>query len=193
LLNKSNFLKNQLVNVNDEPRQLSAKNAKLLNCAKSNWGNAKIRMLEQRIEQDLKTALLAGDSRRISTLRVLKSVLLNVKVASGKRESGLDDDVVIGILNKEAKQRQESADIYITCGDQVRADAELEEKAIIEIYLPAQLSEAEITAIIDKVVSDSGATGQAAMGQVIGLVKQQTHGAANGSVIARLTKERLGL
>ena len=69
-------------------------------------------MLEQKLEQDIKSALLAGDSQRVSTLRQVKSVILNVKVASGKRASGLGDDEVLPILAKEAKKRQESADLY---------------------------------------------------------------------------------
>jgi hypothetical protein len=148
-------------------------------------------MLEQKIEQDIKTALLAGDSRRVSTLRGLKAVLLNVKVATGKRESGLSDEEVLTQLSKQAKQRQESADMYVQGGDQSRADAELAEKAIIEAYLPAQLSEAEITKLIDEVITETGASGQAAMGQVIGQVKQKAGAAADGSVIARLVKEKL--
>jgi uncharacterized protein YqeY len=149
-------------------------------------------MLEQKIEQDIKAALLAGDARRVSTLRGLKAVLLNVKVATGKRDSGLSDDEVLAQLGKQAKQRQESADMYVQGGDQARADAELAEKAIIEAYLPAQLSEAEITKLVDDVISKTGAAGPRAMGQVIGQVKQQAGAAADGAVIARLAKEKLG-
>jgi uncharacterized protein YqeY len=148
-------------------------------------------MLEQKIEQDIKTALLAGDSRRVSTLRGLKAVLLNVKVATGKRETGLSDDEVLVQLGKQAKQRQESADMYVQGGDQARAEAELAEKAIIEAYLPAQLSEAEIIKLIDEVIAQTGASGQAAMGQVIGQVKQKAAAAADSAVIARLAKEKL--
>ena len=148
-------------------------------------------MLEQKIEQDIKTALLAGDSRRVSTLRGLKAVLLNVKVATGKRETGLGDEEVLAQLSKQAKQRQESADLYVQGGDQVRADNELAEKAIIEEYLPAQLSEAEVAKLIDDVIKETGANGPQAMGQVIGQVRQKAGAAADGSVIARLTKEKL--
>ncbi len=148
-------------------------------------------MLEQRIEQDIKSALLAGDSSRATTLRGLKATLLNVKVATGKRDSGLSDDEVLPVLAKQAKQRQESADMYVQGGDQARADAELAEKAIIEAYLPAQLSEAEIGKLIEDVISKTGAAGSQAMGQVIGAVKKQAGAAADGAVIARLAKEKL--
>lgn len=149
-------------------------------------------MLEQQIEQDLKTALLAHEAVRVSTLRGLKNVILNDKVATGRRGTTLNDSEVIELLSKEAKKRQESADLYIQGGDKDRADAELNEKAIIETYLPAQLSDEEIGVIIDEVIKQAQAQGQApVMGQIIGLVKQRTVGTADGAVIARLVKEKL--
>ena len=93
-------------------------------------------MLEQTIEQDLKTALLGGDGVRVTTLRGLKAVLLNVKVATNKRDTGLGDDEVLAQIGKQIKQRQESAEMYVQGGDQGRADKELAEKAILEAYLP---------------------------------------------------------
>ena len=149
-------------------------------------------MLEQKIEQDLKAALLARDSQTVSTLRGLKSALLNLKVATGKRESGLGADEVIAVLSKQSKQRQESADLYLQGGDQARADAELAEKKIIDEYLPAQLSEEELLPIVEKAITDSGAAGPADMGKVIGAVRGQTAGQADGALIARLVKEKLG-
>jgi uncharacterized protein YqeY len=150
-------------------------------------------MLEQRIEQDIKTALLGGDSQRVTTLRGLKSVLLNEKVAKGKRESGLSDEEVLPILAKESKKRQESADLYKQGGSQDRADAELQEKAIIDAYLPAQLSEEEVAQLVREAIADTGATGQADMGKVIGAVRAKSGAQADGAVIARLVKEQLGL
>jgi uncharacterized protein YqeY len=148
-------------------------------------------MLEQQLEQDIKAAQLAGDKQRLTTLRGLKAVLLNVKVATGKRDSGLNDEEVLQHFGKQSKQRQESADLYVQGGDQARADAELAEKAIIDAYLPAQLSEAEIGGLIDEVIAQTGASGLQAMGQVIGQVKAKAGAAAEGAVIARLAKEKL--
>lgn len=148
-------------------------------------------MLEQQIERDIKTALLAGDSLRVSTLRGVKSVLLNVKVATGKRETGLSDNEVLAQLAKQSKQRQESADMYVQGGEQARADSEMTEKAIIDAYLPAQISEAEITKLIEDVIAQTDAEGMSAMGQVISQVKQQAGATADGSVIARLVKDKL--
>lgn len=150
-------------------------------------------MLEQTLEQDIKTALLAGDKQRATVLRGLKSTLLNVKVAEGKRESGLTDEEVLPVFAKQSKQRQESADLYVQGGDQVRADAELAEKAIIDAYLPKQISEDEIGAIVEDVIKQTGASTQQDMGKVIGAVRAKTAGTADGAIIAKLVKEKLGL
>ncbi len=148
-------------------------------------------MLEERLEQDIKTALLAGDKVKATTLRGLKATLLNVKVAEGKRDSGLSDDEVVQVLVKQAKQRQESADLYVQGGNQEKADAELAEKAIIEAYLPEQMNSADLAKLIDEVIAQTGASGPQAMGQVIGQVRAKAGATADGAVIARLVKEKL--
>ena len=148
-------------------------------------------MLEQRLEQDIKAALLAGEKFKAMTLRGLKAVLLNTKVALNKRDSGLTDEEVLPIFAKEAKKRQESADLYVQGGNQEKADAEIAEKAIIDAYLPAQMSEADLIALIDTVIKETDAAGSQAMGQVIGQVKAKAGPTANGGLIAKLVKEKL--
>ena len=148
-------------------------------------------MLKARIDQDLKTALLAGDKVLATTLRGLKSVILYVEVAKGLRDEGLGDDEIIVLLSKEAKKRQESADLFRQGGNQEKAAAELTEKKVIEAYLPSQLSDEELSGIVDKVIEDLGVSGSGAMGQVIGVVKQKTAGQADGGRIAQIVKERL--
>jgi uncharacterized protein YqeY len=147
--------------------------------------------LEQKLEQDIKTALLSGDKVRATTLRTLKAVLLNEKVAKGKRDSGLSDEEVQAVLTKEAKKRQESADMYKQGGSRDRAQAELAEKTVIDSYLPEQLGEAEIAAMVDEAISRTGAAGSQDMGKVIGQVKGKAGAAADGAVIARIAKEKL--
>jgi uncharacterized protein YqeY len=148
-------------------------------------------MLKQQLEQDLKTALLAGDKDRALILRGLKSVILYDEVAKGVRDEGLPDDEILALFAKEVKKRQESADLYRQGGYEDRASAELAEKAIIETYLPQQLSDEELIAVIDAAVSETGLSGMQAMGQVIGLVKQKVGSQADGARIAKLVKERL--
>jgi uncharacterized protein YqeY len=148
-------------------------------------------MLEDKLEQDIKKALLSGDSTRANTLRVLKATLLNEKIRSGKREQGLSDDEVIAILSKEVKQRQESADLYTKGGNQAKADAEMQEKTVIEEYLPERMSEEMVAEIVNEVIKQIGAESQSAMGQVIGAVRKRIGPAADGALIARLVKEKL--
>lgn len=147
--------------------------------------------LEEKLEQDIKAALLSGDKVKATTLRGLKSALLNVKVATGKRESGLTDEEVLAVLAKESKKRQESIEMYKQGGSEDRAQAETTEKAVIDAYLPAQLSEEEIAKAIDEAISQTGAAGPQDLGKVIGKVKGSLGASADGAVIARLTKERL--
>ena len=147
--------------------------------------------LEQQLEQDIKAAQLAGDTFKLTTLRGIKATLLNVKVATGKRDSGLTDEEVLPLLAKESKKRQESADMYKQGDATERAEAELAEKAIIDAYLPAQLGEAEIADMINEVIAATGAQSPADMGKVIGQVKAKAGAAADGAVIARLAKEKL--
>jgi uncharacterized protein YqeY len=148
-------------------------------------------MLEDKLQQDIKTALLAGDSVKATTLRGLHATLLDLKIKEGKRDSGLNDEEVLRVFAKESKKRQESAEMYKKGDAQERADAELTEKAIIDAYLPEQLSEEEIAKMADQVISESGASSMADMGKVIGLVKSKAGSAADGSVIAKIVKEKL--
>ncbi len=148
-------------------------------------------MIKDRLDQAIKKALLSGDKQRALVLRGLKSAILYEEVAQKVRETGLDDAGITLILQREAKKRQESADLYVQGGNQERAEAELAEKAIIQEYLPAQLDDAAIQAVIEEVITEVGDSSPAAMGRIIGGVKQKTAGAADGAVIARLVKERL--
>jgi len=148
--------------------------------------------LRQQLDDDVKAAMLAGDSLRVETLRGLKTVILYADVAAKKRDTGgIADDEILTLFAKEVKKRQESADLYVQGGSQERADKELAEKAIIETYLPTQLSEAELAEIIDAAIKEQGAEGMQAMGKVIAAVKAQVGNSADGSVVARLVKERL--
>ncbi len=147
--------------------------------------------IKEQIEQDIKQAMLSGNKTLVTTLRGLKSAILNAEVAKGARASGLPDTEIIDILAKEAKKRQESADMYNQGGRPESADAEMTEKQVIEKYLPAQLAESDISQLVSDVIAEQGASGMQAMGQVIGVVKQRTAGSADGAVIARIVKEKL--
>ena len=148
--------------------------------------------IKEQIDADLKTAMLGGDKIMATTLRGLKSAVLNVEIAKGSRETGgLSDQEIIELFSKEAKKRQESADLYVQGGNQERADAELLEKRVIEQYLPTQLSDEELQAVVDKVASVMGGITQAQMGQAIGQVRAQVGAAADGGRIAAAVKGKI--
>ena len=134
--------------------------------------------------------MLARDTTKVSTFRGLKSTFLYAKVAAGTRDKELTDDKAIRLLQKEAKKREESADLYAKGGENGRAEQELSEKKIIEQYLPAKLSEEKLVEAVDSVISANPGFN---MGQTIAEVKNKTAGTADGADIARIVKEKLGL
>ena len=147
--------------------------------------------LKELVNNDLKTALLGGDSFRTQVLRGLKATILNEEVASNKRDTGLDDSIIEQLIAKEVKKRNESAEIYDSAGRLDLAENERLESKILSAYLPLQLSELEIKEVIDRVINDLNVTASSAMGQVIGQVKKELGNTADGSIIAKLAKDAL--
>lgn len=147
--------------------------------------------IKQQLDAHLKQAMLAGDKTLATTLRGLKSSILYAEVAEGKRDEGLSDQEIIPLLQKEAKKRQESAELYLKGNREEKAALEQAERQVIEKYLPAQLTDEELVAIIDVTISSAGMTSVQDMGKAIGLVKTKTEGRADGGRIARFVKERL--
>lgn len=148
--------------------------------------------LKQQIDADLKTAMLGGHKVLTTTLRGLKAAILNTEIAENKRSEGLNDDEVIGILGKEAKKRQESADLFIRGGNAEKAAAETLEKQVIEKYLPKQMDDDALKNLVEAAITETNASGMQDMGKVIGLVKQRAGASADGGRIAGMVKERLG-
>jgi len=147
--------------------------------------------IKEKLTADLKASLLAGDKDRLAVVRSLKSVITYAEVAKGAPEAGLSDEDIIPLFAREAKKRQESAELYIKGGAPDRAEAELAEKQIITEYLPAQIDESAIRQLVEEAIAATGASSMAQMGQVIGAVKAKAGASADGSVIAKLVKERL--
>ncbi len=147
--------------------------------------------IKDRINSDLKTALLASDKQTATTLRGLKSVILDAEIKEGKRDSGLAEAAVVQLLVKQVKQRRESIELYDQAGAKDKADAERAEIDCIEQYLPEQMSEDDIKVLVDKAVEAAGQVSMQQMGQIIGQVKAQAGPSADGGVIAKLVKERL--
>mgnify|MGYP001582229348 CR=1 FL=1 len=147
--------------------------------------------LKERINDEMKAALLGGDRFVGETLRNLKAAILNEEVATGKRENGLEDVDIEKVIAKEVKKRTESAKLYRDNGRDDLAEPEEKEIEILSVYLPEQLDEVKLREIIDQTASELGASGPQAMGQVIGAVKAKVGNAADGSLIAAYVKEIL--
>jgi uncharacterized protein YqeY len=143
------------------------------------------------LDSDLKSAMLAGDKQRAEVLRGLKNALQYEAVAQNPADRQLSEEQSQKVLAREAKKRQEAADIYKEAGETERAKAELAEKAIIEGYLPEQLDDAAVAQLVKKEIAAAAAPTMADMGKIIGAVKQKAGPSADGAVIARLVKENL--
>ncbi len=147
--------------------------------------------LKQRINDEMKAALLGGDRFVGETLRNLKAAILNEEVAKSKRDEGLTDTEIERVIAREVKKRTESAKIYRDNSRPELAEPEEKEIEVLKAYLPQQLSEDEVRSIATAKIFELGATGVQAMGQVIGLVKSQVGNAADGAMLARIVKELL--
>lgn len=147
--------------------------------------------LKDKINNDLKAALLGGNRFSGEVLRNLKAAILNEEVAKKKREEGLGDIEIEQIIAREVKKRNESAVIYENAGRIDLAENERNEAKVLSGYLPEQLSEEDIKIVVNRTIDEIGAKNMSAMGQVIGAVKNELGNAADGSIVARLVKEAL--
>ena len=147
--------------------------------------------LKQRIENDIKAALLERRRFVAEVLRNLKAAILNEEVAQNKREQGLSDSEVEQVIAREVKKRTESIKLYVHGGRQELADNEQAEIDVLSPYLPAQLTEEEVRKLIDEAIIESGASSPADMGKVIGVVKAKAGTSADGALVARLVKVAL--
>ncbi len=146
--------------------------------------------LFETISADIKKAMLARDKVRLEALRGIKKEFLEAKTAKGA-EGGLSDDAAIKILVKMAKQRHESARIYQEQSRPELAENELAEAAVIEEYLPKQLSDEELTAELKDIIAQVGATSAKEMGKVMGVATKALAGRADGRAIQAKVKELL--
>lgn len=147
--------------------------------------------LKEQINSDLKAALLGGDRFVADNLRNLKAAILNEEVASGKRETGLDNSEIEAVIAREVKKRNESKTLYEQNDRPELAENEQKEIDVLSVYLPKQLTDDEIQAVINEVIAELGDVDMKSMGQVIGAVKAKAGTAADGATVARLVKSTL--
>ncbi len=140
------------------------------------------------IEQDMKQALKAKETLKLETLKTVKSDIMYEKAKTGEE---VPEEKVLEIVTRAAKRRKESATEFTKGGREELAEKEIQELAIIETYLPAQMSDEEIAAVIDKTISDMGATGKQDFGKVMGPIMAQLKGKADGAVVKKILTEKL--
>ena len=146
--------------------------------------------LFEQISEDIKSAMKARDKVRLETLRNIKKVFLEAKTAPGANDT-LEDADALKIIQKLAKQGRESAATFAQQNRQDLADAELAQVAVIESYLPQQLTEEEIEERVKAIIAETGATTMRDMGRVMGIASKQMAGVADGRVISAIVKRSL--
>jgi hypothetical protein len=145
-------------------------------------------MITDTITQKIGEALKAHDEIRLSTLRLLSSAFNYEFIA---KQHKLTEDEELVVVRKEAKKRKEAIEAYEKAGYKDRADKEAKELAILQEYLPPEVSDDEIVKLVDEAIKETQAVSIKDMGKVIGLVKEKTKGAADGAKIAQLVKSKL--
>ena len=146
--------------------------------------------LQTKIMDVMKDAMRSKDTVALEALRAIKSELLLAQTATGSKEEISEADE-IKILQRLVKMRKDSAEIFTTQNRPDLAEPELAQIAVIEQFLPAQLSEEEVEAIVSKIITETGAAGIASMGKVMGLASAQIGGQAEGKIISAIVKKLL--
>ncbi len=146
--------------------------------------------LFDQISNDIKEAMKAKDKVRLETLRNVKKVFLEAKTAPGANDT-LTDDAALKLIQKLVKQGKDSAEIYKGQGREDLAEGELAQVAVLEVYLPKQMSEAELEAALKEIIAEVGATSAKDMGKVMGTATKRLAGQAEGRAISAKVKELL--
>jgi uncharacterized protein len=146
--------------------------------------------LKERLRADLNAAMRARDQVRMRTLRMALTSITNEEVA-GASARDLTDDEVLKVLTREARKRREAAEAFSAAGRSDQAAAERAERDVLAGYLPAQLGDDELAALVDAAIAETGARGMAAMGQVMKTVTPRVAGRADGARVAAEVRRRL--
>lgn len=145
--------------------------------------------LEEKVMAGIKSAMLAKDQRALEALRAVKAEILLLKTA--KDAKPITEDVELKLLQRLAKQRQEAADIYKNSGREDLAAEELAQLKVITQFLPAQMSEEEITAALKQLIADNNISGIKEMGKLMGLASKQFAGKADNKLVSQIVKQML--
>ena len=145
-------------------------------------------LLKNQIKEDMKSAMKAGDKDRLKAVRLIMAAIKQVEVDTRQE---LDDAGVLAVLDKMVKQRRDSVEQFEKGGRDDLAAGERAEIAVLQDYLPEQLSANELAALVDEVIADTGAEGIRDMGKVMGQIKARAAGRADMGAVSATVKERL--
>ncbi len=146
--------------------------------------------LKDRLEADLTNAMKARETVKVAALRMALAAVRNEEV-SGKQARELTDDEVLAVIRREVKKRREAAEVYASAGRTELADQEKAEEEVLSGYLPTQLSDEELTALVSQVLAELGLSGMSAMGQAMKAVVPRVAGRAEGARVAAEVRKQL--
>lgn len=148
-------------------------------------------MLKQDLQKQLKDSMLAKDAVKTSTLRMLLSAINYYEIQKGGAGYEATDEDVLTVIGREVKQRNDSIEQFMIASREDLAAKELKEKAILEVYLPEQLTEEDIRRIIEETIKQTGATSLQDLGKVMGALMPKVKGKADGGLVSKIVKESL--
>ena len=149
-------------------------------------------MTKQELKEELKQSMLARNTEKTSTLRMVISALGYYEIEKGGAGYEASEEDIEAVLQKQAKQRRDSIEQFKAGGREELVEKETKELELIETYLPKQMSEEEVKKLVDEAVTATGAASPADMGKVMGALMPKVKGKADGGLVSRLVKEKLG-
>ncbi len=148
-------------------------------------------MLKDKIQEDLKQAMMDKAEEKLSTIRMLKSALQYHEIQKGGAGYEATDEDVVEVVGREIKKRRESIEMFEKGNRQELADKEKRELEVLQSYLPEQMSEDDIRKLVEETIATTGATTMQDMGKVMGALSEKTKGKAEGSVVSSIVREKL--
>lgn len=148
-------------------------------------------MLKEKLNDDLKSAMLSKDAEKLSTIRMLKSAIQYHEIQKGGAGYEATDEDVLEVIGREVKKRRESIELYEKGGRQELADKEKQELELLQAYLPEQMNEDEIKEIVKNAIEQIGASSMQDMGKLMGVIMPQVKGKADGNLVNKIVRESL--
>ncbi len=148
-------------------------------------------MLKDKIQEDLKAAMLSKSEAKLSAIRMLKSALQYHEIQKGGAGYTATDEDVIDVIGREIKKRKESIELYEKGGRQELADKEKAEVDVLQAYLPEQMSEDEVRTLVEEAIKQTGASSMQDMGKVMGALMPKVKGKADAGLVSQLVKQKL--